>query len=165
MNLIPDYTENIIVAVILDKNLTWYVSDKEIWFLDYQKRIEAFKSRGYNVNIDYIDDSRKNNLILDTSNALEFLNFIKQNKVTVEELRNSLLENKNTEDDSWKYDYRPSLYVDFDKKKLYSNYSESSSYEDYTPSGWDSDYKNFENEIPNSKKYWLSYNGDNLFNN
>mgnify|MGYP006959863023 CR=1 FL=1 len=165
MNLIPNYTENIIVAVILDGDLTWYVSDKEIWFLDYQKRIEAFKNRGYNVNIDYIDGSRKNNLVLDTSNFLEFLNLIKQNKATVEELRKSLLKNKSDIDDSWKYDYRPSLYIDFDKKILYSNYSESSSYEDYAPLCWDSEYKDFENEIPNSKKYWLSHNGDNLFSN
>ncbi|MBL1230389.1 hypothetical protein IW492_14235 [Enterococcus sp. BWB1-3] len=164
MNLIPDYTENIIVAVVLEGNLLWYVSDKEIWFLDYQKRIEAFKNKGYSINIDYIDESRKNNLVLDTSNALDFLNLIQENEATVEELRESLLKSKSDVDDSWKYDYRPSLYVNFDKKILYSNYSEPSSYEDYAPEFWDSKYKDFENEIPSSKKYWLSHNGDNLFN-
>lgn len=164
MNLMPDYTKNIIVAVVLEENLLWYVSDKEIWFLDYQKRIEAFKNKGYSINTDYIDESRKNNLVLDYSNASDFLNLIKENKVTVEELRDSLLKSKNDVDDSWKYDYRPSLYVDFEKKILYSNYSEPSSYEDYVPEFWDSKYEDFENKIPNSKKYWLSHSGDNLFN-
>ncbi|WP_088816164.1 MULTISPECIES: hypothetical protein [Listeria] len=164
MNLIPDYTKNIIVAVVLEGNLLWYVSDKEIWFLDYQKRIEAFKNKGYSINTDYIDESRKNNLVLDTSNALEFLNLIKENKTTVEELRESLSKSKSNIDDSWKYDYRPSLYVDFDKKILYSNYSEPSSYEDYAPEFWDSKYTDFENEIPISKKYWLNHGGTNLFN-
>nr|OTO09416.1 hypothetical protein A5880_000095 [Enterococcus sp. 4G2_DIV0659] len=65
--------------------------DKEIWFLDYQKRIEAFKNKGYSINTDYIDESRKNNLVLDTSNALAVLNLIKENIATVEELREPLL--------------------------------------------------------------------------
>lgn len=164
MNLMPDYTENIIVAVVLERNLLWYVSDKEIWFLDYQKRIEAFKNKGYSINTDYIDESRKNNLVLDTSNVLNFLNLIKENQATVEELRESLLKKKSDTDDSWKYDYRPSLYVDFDKKVLYSNHSEPSSYEDYAPEFWDSKYKNFENKIPRSRKYWLDHYGNNLFN-
>ena len=35
------------------------------------------------IEIDYIDESRKNNLVLDTSNALDFLNLIQENKATV----------------------------------------------------------------------------------
>ncbi|WP_430597815.1 hypothetical protein [Enterococcus sp. AZ177] len=163
MNLIPDYTENIIVAVILEGNFSWYVSDKEIWFLDYQKRVTAFENKGYSIDINYIDKSRKNNLVLDTPNASNFLNLIKENKATVEELRKFLLNSKNNVDDSWKYDYRPSLYVDFDKKIFYSNYSEPSSYEDYVPEFWYSEYKDFEDDIPNSKKYWMSHSEDNLF--
>nr|WP_086329074.1 hypothetical protein [Enterococcus sp. 4G2_DIV0659]OTO09415.1 hypothetical protein A5880_000094 [Enterococcus sp. 4G2_DIV0659] len=58
MNLMPDYTENIIVAVVLEGNLLWYVSDKEIWFLDYQKRIEAFKNKGYSINTCLLYTSR-----------------------------------------------------------------------------------------------------------
>lgn len=41
--LVPEYNEDIIVGVYYDNFFNWYVTDKEIWFLDYKKRIDAFK--------------------------------------------------------------------------------------------------------------------------
>ena len=52
-------------------------------------------------------------------------------------------------------DYKPSLYVDFDKKKLYSMYEEPASYEDYVPIDWYAKYENFLNLIPIEKCYWI----------
>ena len=48
-------------------------------------------------------------------------------------------------------DYKPSLYVDFDKKLFYSMYVEPASYEDYTPVGWDAKYNSFLDIIPVEK--------------
>lgn len=44
-NLIPDSSDDIIVGVLYDSVFNWYVTDKEIWYLDYQKRIEAFRKK------------------------------------------------------------------------------------------------------------------------
>ena len=59
MKVIPEYAENTIVAVIENKDFSWYITDKEIWYMDYEKRIQKFEESGYTINADYIDDLRK----------------------------------------------------------------------------------------------------------
>lgn len=51
----------------------WYISDKEIWYLDYQKRIEAYLKRGYEIKEEYIDERRKDLLCVTEANASLFL--------------------------------------------------------------------------------------------
>ena len=70
------------------------------------------------------------------------------------ELRKICLEAQNKEKETWKYNYMPSLYVDFDRKELFSIYSEPASYEDYVPPGWKSDFKSFVDLIPKEYCYW-----------
>lgn len=136
-NLIPEYNENIIVGVCYDKKFNWYVTYREIWFLDYKKRIDAFKKIGFETKEEYIDDERKGLLVLNSDNANTFLERIKNYKIEAEQLRELLLQSKDPMDDSWQYDFRPSLYVNFDSCKLFSLYPESASYEEYVPLGWD----------------------------
>lgn len=50
------------------------------------------------------------------------------------------------------------MYVDFDKKLLYSMYIEPASYEDYVPVGWNAKYKSFLDIIPAEKCYWEKQN-------
>ena len=35
MKLGPEYCENIVVCVKYRNNYEWYVTDKELWYLDY----------------------------------------------------------------------------------------------------------------------------------
>ena len=42
-----DLREQFVVYVIYSGEGKWYVSDKEIWFLDYKKRVEVFRKAGY----------------------------------------------------------------------------------------------------------------------
>lgn len=65
-------------------------------------------------------------------------------------------------DDSWYYDFRPGLYVDFDSCKLFSLYSEPASYEDYAPKDWESKYFDFMKIIPDDYKYWKNSKNENL---
>lgn len=162
MYLQPNYMENIIVGIIFNSQFSWYVTDKELWFLDYSKMIVFFEKKGIKVNIDYIDNRRKNTIILDTENVSEFLTLIATNKVTANELNYNLLANITEIDDTWKFNYRPSLYINFDKKILYSNYSEPASYEDYVPNLWEAKYEPFDDFIPNDQKYWLDFYDKNL---
>ncbi|MBC2322550.1 hypothetical protein [Listeria booriae] len=161
-NLIPDYTENVIVAVVVNEKFSWYITDKEIWYLDYEKRLAAFKKQGFEINISYIDESRKNCLVLDTANASSFLFSIKVWETSTNHLKEMLIHEISDSDDKWKYDYRPSIYVNFDERIYYSMYSEPASYEEYVPEGWKSAYKNFYDLIPIQEAYWLDSDSGNL---
>ena len=65
------------------------------------------------------------------------------------------LQAKEDNDESWAYDFRPSLYVDFDSRKLFSLYSEPASYEDFVPNKWVGEFFDFLNLVPESEKYWV----------
>ena len=71
-----DVNEEIIVFVIYNGRKEWYISDKEIWFLDKQKRINIYRNLGYEVKEEYIDERRKDLLILDTKNVDIFHTFL-----------------------------------------------------------------------------------------
>lgn len=40
-----DVNEQIIIYVIYDGEGKWLISDKEIWYLDYKKRMQEYKKR------------------------------------------------------------------------------------------------------------------------
>lgn len=159
--LMPDCNENIIVGVFYNRKFSWFLTDKEIWFLDYRKRIDAFKEKGFHIE-EYIDDIRKDTLILNSDNAKIFLEKIKAYQIDSKKLRELLEKSKTPDDDSWYYDFRPGLYVDFDSCKLFSLYSEPSSYEEYTPKDWESKYFDFMEIIPDDYKYWQNSKNENL---
>lgn len=154
MKVIPAYAENIIVTIIYNGNHSWYITDKEIWYMDYEKRIRKFEESGYAVNIDYIDDLRKELLILDVSTIGIFKERLIDFKVGTEELKN-FLNNIKDKNEDWYYDLSPSLYIDFDKKILYSAYREMDSYENYAPKGWHAEYKEFLENVPLQERYWI----------
>ena len=59
MVLEPIYAENIIVAVIHNNEFKWYVTDKELWFLDYNKLDNEYETLGIEVEDEYEADERK----------------------------------------------------------------------------------------------------------
>ena len=56
--------------------------------------------------------------------------------------------------ETWVYNYMPSLYIDFDKKELFSMYLEPASYEDYVPPEQRGCFENFIKVIPREYCYW-----------
>lgn len=143
-----DLNEQFIIYVIHDDCGKWYISDKEIWYLDYRKRIEEYRKIGYEIKEEYIDERRRDLLCIEENNLLLFLKRVEKDECSTEDLRELFLLNQ--EDD----DYKPSLYVDFDKKLFYSMYIEPASYEDYVPVGWKAKYENFLDIIPADRCYW-----------
>ena len=144
-----DLNEQFIIYVIYKGCGKWYISDKEIWYLDYQKRIEEYRKIGCEIKEEYIDERRKDLLCIEEDNDLLFLKRIEEDECSTGDLKKYFLQNQEEDD------YKPSLYVDFDKKLLYSMYIEPASYEDYAPVGWNAKYKNFLNIIPIEKCYWI----------
>ena len=143
-----DLNEQFIIYVVYKGCGRWYISDKEIWYLDYQKRIEACRKRGYEIKDEYIDEKRRDLLCVDEKNALIFLKRIEEDECSTGDLKELFLQNQEEDD------YKPSLYVDFDKKLLYSMYMEPASYEHYVPVGWIGKFKKFFDIIPEEKCYW-----------
>lgn len=170
MLLEPKMLENIIVGLFVDKNFNWYVSPKDLWFLDRRKQEEAymlkFKEMGLgNIGSMQIDDERTGIEILDEHSIIEFTPKINKYSVSCEELRESFKLNlltKSKEDAI--YTFLPSLYIDFDKRELYSLYSEPASYEDFVPENWTGVYGDFLSKIARKEKYWYDENGVNLLN-
>lgn len=153
--------EQIIVFLKWNNQYQWYISDKELWFLDYEKRIEAYGKLGYEIS-NYVDIRRKDLLNLNSNNIELFLKRITNECVTTNELRQSLLEYKDVDPNDWSYKYKPALYIDFDNKKLYSMYGESESYEDYVPDGWEGEFFDFLEYIPFEFQYWIKDGSINL---
>ena len=67
-----DLRKQFVVYVIYSGEGKWYVSDKEIWFLDYKKRVEVFRKAGYEIKDEYIDEKRRDLMCLGEDNALLF---------------------------------------------------------------------------------------------
>ena len=148
-----DLNEEIIVFVVYKGIKQWYISDKEIWFLDKQKNINMYRDLGYEIKDEYIDERRRDVLILDTENMDVFLTRVKEDVVETPQLREILIEVINDKE-TWVYNYMPSLYIDFDKKELFSMYLEPASYEDYVPPEWRGCFENFIKLIPREYCYW-----------
>lgn len=117
---------------------------------------------GFEVKEEYIDENRKDILILNTENAKIFLERIEKYKTSAERLRVFLQQSRKSNDDSWYYDFRSSLYVNFDTCKLFSIYSEPASFEEYVPLNWEGKYFDFMGNIPIKERYWIDEENNNL---
>lgn len=155
-----DFNMNFIVYVVYNGRGTWYVSDKDLWYLDYYKFMRLpYPKTGEKIDESRVDPKRQGLLYLDENNFSEFLERIESDKYSVEKLKN-LFEINHMYD---YFDYRPSLYIDVDKKIFYSFYSEPRSYEDYAPISWNSKYMDFYNLIPEKDIYWYEITPDEMY--
>lgn len=164
MKLLPLYAENIIVGTKNNGIFNWYVTDKELWFLDFCKLVKAYSEKGFS-GFEAIDENERSGIdVLDENSATHFLKKIEMYKVKELEL-NGLMREKvadlNDTDDL--LDYAPALYVDFDKRELSSMYPEPASYEEYAPSNWIGRFRDFTNDIDLPNKYWIDESGKSLF--
>lgn len=162
--LVPVYAENIIVGVIYNGTFRWYISDKELWFLDYNKMDYEYENLGFKSEEHYEIEERIGIKILRTENAKEFLNRIEKYATCKDELYKLLQKCRQMKtDENDILNLVPSLFVDFDKRILYSMYPEPASYEEYVPQDWIGLYEDFTELIPENQKYWIDNSENNLF--
>ena len=151
MELVPKYAESIIVGVKYGNAFKWYISDKELWYLDLRKLIKAFENKGFQIpNADDFSD-RFNIDIVNEHNAKEFLTHMKKFIVETKELKDWII-NKKYECIS---DMAPSIFIDFNDRILISEFPEPASFEEYVPDGWEGKYETFIDRIPEDHRYWL----------
>lgn len=157
MKIQVEYGENIIVAVVFRNKWSWYVTEKDYWFLDLIKLEKAFLNKGYGLpNLgDYSD--RFDIGVLDENSLDKFLNEISELKVSLVELRELVLKLacSSIESESFPTELTPSLLVDFDNKLLMSCFPEPASFEDYVPNSWKGLYENFLDKVPMQERYWV----------
>ena len=163
----PIECENIIVGIKWKGEFNWYVSEKEMWFMNET----LFPTSDKDVPPELIppDDPRYQLEIVDENTVDIFMPRIEKFKVPVDELCELLELNLLVEDISELSedticsvesrgiycDFMPSLYIDFDERMIISMYQEPASFEDYTPAGWIGKHGVF---IPHiDKKYWYWY--------
>lgn len=164
IKLVPIYAENIIVGVLWKDMFRWYVTDKELWFLDYKKLDIAYGITEIR-EFDSEPEERKGLYILDSNNIERFLDNINCYLYNSDELQNLILEKRKLMIDTDELlDFSPSLYIDFNKKLFFSLYPEPASYEDYLPDEWTGMYCDFLRLIPEKFRYWQSNKGINLLN-
>lgn len=149
MYLYPQNNEITVVGVIYKNKFTWYVTEREFWYLNV-------------IMEDGRHDERVGIEILDTDTFEIFEKRIERYIVSTEELR-EYLELANTYDTYEAFfDFLPSFYVNFDSKIFYSLYTEPLSFEDYVPDGWVGKYKNFFELIDEQYRFWIDNEGNNI---
>ncbi len=138
MRLMPEYAQNLIVGVVFQNIWTWFITEREYWFLNVEM------------------EDRFGIKVLDQNTAEDFIHKIDEYKVSTQELTRMLVELKEafqTYDEV--LEFLPTIYVDFDKKEFYSLYPEPMSFEDYVPEGWIGKYLDFYELVPLEERYWM----------
>ena len=170
MLLEPQSTENIIVGLKYENSFSWYVTKKDIWFMDTEKLKAAyaikFKEYGLplsNLTFGVADPERQDIPVLNEYTIGLFKSRLEKNLVTVDKLKERLQSCVATNDsEQVHFDFLPSLYLDFDKHCLYSMYTEPASFEDAVPNNWNGKYINFLGLIEQDQKFWYD-NGEIIF--
>ena len=147
------YGENIVVAFKYKNQYSWYISDLELWYINYEEA-------GY--NLDQIDKERLRSPILLPENILYFLEDMQKYSYDLSELRNVFANEYKTDKLNAIYDFAPSLLVDMDNLLLYSYYAEYISFEEYISAPWIAKYQHFLDLIPREYRFWTDI-GDNVF--
>lgn len=143
MKLLPEYAQILIVGVVFQNSWTWYITEREYWFLNIEM------------------EDRFGIEVLDESTVETFLHKIEEYKMSTLELTDMIVELKNV----FQYydevlEFLPTIYVDFDKREFFSLFPEPMSFEDYVPEGWIGEYKDFYELVPVKERYWLVDNED-----
>ena len=158
----PKYCENIIVGVKFNKKFDWYLTQKDLWKMDYPKLYESIKEQyerlsfsqkkfEYDVgSFEYFCGTRFGIAVLDEKTADKFLEKISKYKMETDKLQEMFL----SSDPGDKVSFVPALYVDFDSRILYSYFPEPEDFEGFVPKNWTGVYKNFYGLIKKEFVYW-----------
>jgi hypothetical protein len=165
MKLFPEYAQNIIVGTIFDNAFSWYVTEKDLWFLDMYALKNAYSRHGYDLDITDPRLLRSAFPILNERTFVDFRLLIHEYIFSTPELRELLLMILEDDQQSRPYEMYPSLLVDFDNQELFNCYYEPEAFENVVPKGWKGKYHEFLDHIPVSERYWVTSDCKNLFHN
>ena len=148
----PKYAEKVVSYVVYKGRKSWHIVDKEVWYLDLRKLIKAYEDKGYMVpNSDDFSDRFNIDIVTD-ENMGDFYEALGEFEISSKSLKDELASCETNE----KWDYLPSIYVDFDQKLFISYFPEPGGFENYVPSDWAGRYEDFLQRVDIVDRYWMS---------
>lgn len=168
----PEYAQNVVVGVVFRSLFSWYVTEREYWYLDFTKYERALLATGYTGPIIGNYSSRFHIAILNENTAESFLSQIEHCRVPASALSQMMLDQRKLYEEcellnSLEYfnerlDFIACFLVNFDQRQFSSQYPEMIRFERYIPDGWTGSYRDFLSEVPEQERYWI-VDGHNLF--
>jgi len=155
MKLLPEYSVNIVVAVVNRAQWVWLVTEKDDWFLDYRKWEQGFVDAGYvlpdRANV------RFGIRILDENTIDAYLEHMQEHIASVQEMTELLSLYEPIENLEDIVEAMPSVLVNFDQKRLMNNFPEPSGmFQNFLPDGWIGQYGWSLDEVPEGQRYWIT---------
>jgi hypothetical protein len=167
VELLPRYPTNIIVGTLCNNIFSWYVTERDPWFLNLYILRDAYEKKfgsdidSYNPLNDpaYI---RYGFPILDKKAFEVFQGRLNKYRCFAAELKEWIPLIREDDDalEGRCFAMWPSLYINFDSNIIYNCYYEPEAFEAYLPEGWTGVYEDFRDLIPVEQQYWV---GENLF--
>ncbi|UQZ77300.1 hypothetical protein C2I17_23655 [Niallia circulans] len=160
----PEYAQNIIVGVKTSSQFSWYLTERDVWILDIVKYKKLYERNGFSFDMDFALSLRNNISVVNEKNYRLYLQEYTDYIVPTSELK-KLVEHQDY--GSTILELRPSLFIDFNQKKLLSLYPELLPFENYVPNNWSGIREDFTSYIPEEERYWIFDNInyiDKLFN-
>lgn len=163
MNVNKD--DELLVIVKNEGRFYWFVAFKEMWVLDRVKWIDDFVKNGVEINLQDIHKERYDIPVVNEKNAQIFIgNLIKDSYLYDKDDIAEAFYNRLSEKTTWWdiYDLMPDLFIDFESKRLYSEYVESMHYYKYVPDGWFGELVDFcsDGSLPQDEMFWIKNETD-----
>jgi len=151
------------VAVARHKGVVyWLLLEPENLVLDWKKRRDEFVAAGHQYpDLSAVAAQRAGIVLLDQSSADEFLLAPETHKLSVDFLRQALLERFPSAQSWWDVGFLfPIAFIDFDSKRFAGFYQDGPRLERYVPEGWIGEFADFANTYPKevfpmADKFWI----------
>ena len=133
--------------------------------MDRVKWIDDFVKNGVEINLQDIHKERYDIPVVNEKNAQIFIgNLIKDGYLYDKDDIAEAFYNRLSEKTTWWdiYDLMPDLFIDFESKRLYSEYVESMHYYKYVPDGWFGELVDFcsDGSLPQDEMFWIKNETD-----
>ncbi|MCK7316944.1 hypothetical protein L8P35_09535 [Enterobacter cloacae] len=163
MNINKD--DELLVIVKNEGRFYWFAAFKEMWILDRVKWIVDFVKNGVGINLQDIHKERYDIPVVNEENAQLFIGFLIKDGYSYDKDDMAVeFYNKLSGKTTWwdVYDLMPDLFIDFDNKRLCSEYVGSMHYHKYVPDGWQGELVDFcsDGSLPQDEMFWIKNDTD-----
>lgn len=154
--------DNVLAVVRYRGEIHYWLSDRENWILDWNRRRQEFVIAGHAMReLGAMAQQRAGIAILDRGTVELFLNAPGVHRIDPGFLRTSLLERFDSAQSWWDVEFLfPIAFVDFDRRRFAGFYQDGPRLERYVPDDWKGEFADFANTYPGelypgAAKFWI----------
>ncbi len=153
--------ENVLAVVCYRGEWNYYAAELDVWVMDWEAWRREFVEAGYFVPQASAAE-RGGVLVLNEHSVERALDALRGNMVSEQSLRGALRARAPIV--SWEQvmDLFPVVFLDFDRRRLFSVYAEALQLERYVPDGWVGVLGEFYDVVPVGHRYWIDGDRDYL---